>query len=351
MNSNPASKPIIGITIGDINGIGPEVIIKALMDNRIYKYLTPVVYGSAKTIGYYKRVLELGDYSYNQVTDTTDLNPKKTNIINCWEETVEIKVGKPTKEGGKYAFLALEKATEDLKNGNIDALVTGPINKNIMQDQGFAFPGHTEYLTEKFDATESLMLLTSDRLRVGVVSGHVPLRESASQITKERVTGKIQIFIDSLKNDFGIAKPKLAVLGLNPHAGEDGLLGSEEEEILKPVINDFKNQGHLVFGPYPADGFFGKAEFQKYDGVLAMYHDQGLIPFKTLAFERGINFTAGLPFIRTSPDHGTAYGIAGKNMASESSIREAILLAADVILNHRESQVGKSTENNSGEIL
>ena len=344
MSSENRSKPVIGITIGDINGIGPEVIIKALSDNRVYKYLTPVVYGSAKTIAYYKRVLDFQDFSYNQVSDASNLNPKKTNILNCWEETVEIKVGKATKEGGKYAFLALEKASEDLKNGHIHALVTAPINKNIMQDQGFNFPGHTEYLTEKFGSSESLMLLTSDRLRVGVVSGHVPLRDISSQITQERVSNKIRIFLDSLKKDFGISKPKLAVMGLNPHAGEDGLLGSEEEEILRPVIKEFKNHGNLVFGPFPADGFFGKAEFQKYDGVLAMYHDQGLIPFKTLAFERGINFTAGLPFIRTSPDHGTAYGIAGKNQANESSIREAILMAADVISNHMENQVVEEAE-------
>lgn len=338
MSSNPKQeeKPKIGITVGDINGIGPEVIIKALRDNRILNYMTPVIYGSAKTLSYYRKALQMEDFNYSQVKDSGQLLLKKVNVINCWNEMVEINAGSVTPEAGKASLDALEKATEDLKAGLIDAVVTGPINKHNIQNEKFQFAGHTEYFTKKFGAQDSLMFMTSDTLKIGVVTGHIPVKEISNTITKELISRKLKIMEQSLINDFGIAKPRIAVLGLNPHAGEEGLLGKEDQEVITPVIKEFKEKGTLVFGPFPADGLFGKGDFKKFDAILAMYHDQGLIPFKTLAFESGVNFTAGLPVIRTSPDHGTAYDIAGKDLASATSMREAIYLAKDIYLNRKE---------------
>ncbi|MTI20855.1 4-hydroxythreonine-4-phosphate dehydrogenase PdxA [Fulvivirga sp. RKSG066] len=336
MSSKPHNerKPAIAITIGDVNGIGPEVTIKALRDSRLLKYITPVIYGSTKTLAYYRKALKAEDFNYSQVKDGK-LNIKKVNVVNCWEEMVEINTGQVTKEAGNAAFMALKKAVEDLKSGLIDGVVTAPINKHNIQNEEFAFPGHTEFFTKHFESKESLMLLASDQLRVGVVTGHIPLKDVSTAIGKEKIASKLSIMEHSLKHDFGIAKPKIAVLGLNPHAGEEGLLGSEDDAIIRPVIEDFKKRGKLVYGPFPADGFFGKGDFKKFDGVLAMYHDQGLIPFKTLAFQSGVNYTAGLPIIRTSPDHGTAYNIAGKNEASEESMRHAILMAYDIFKNRQ----------------
>lgn len=323
-------KPVIGITIGDVNGIGPEVIIKALADARMLKLCTPVIYGTTKVLAYYKKLLQIDEFNYSQIKGHENIFYKKINVINCWEDVVEIKTGTVTPEAGKCAFLALERACDDLKNGHLDALVTGPINKHNIQNENFSFAGHTEYLTNYFGAKDSLMFLVSEDLRVGVVTGHIPLQEVSKQATTDLIIKKIKLMASSLKNDFGILKPKIAVLGLNPHAGEEGLLGTEETNIIKPALEKCKNEGILVFGPFPADGFFGTAQYKKVDGVLAMYHDQGLIPFKTLAFDSGINYTAGLPIVRTSPDHGTAYNIAGKNQASEKSMREAIFLACDI---------------------
>ena len=330
IDSAPNKNPKIGITIGDVNGIGPEVIIKVLRDNRIVKYMTPVIYGSTKVLSYYRKALHLEDFQYSQVKSEHDVNPKKTNVINCWQEMIEIEAGSDTKKAGTAALQALKKASNDLKEGFIDAIVTAPINKGNIQSDDFKFPGHTEFFTSLTDKKDSLMLMVSETLRIGVVTGHVPLNEVSKNITKEKLASKLNILLKTLTQDFGIGKPKVAVLGLNPHAGEEGLLGREENEMIHPTVKEFKNHGHLIFGPFPADGFFGRGEFKKFDGILAMYHDQGLIPFKTMAFQSGVNYTAGLPIIRTSPDHGTAYSIAGKGLADESSMRSAMMLAYDI---------------------
>jgi 4-hydroxythreonine-4-phosphate dehydrogenase len=332
------SKPIIGITLGDYNGIGPEVILKALQGNHFNKVCTPVIYGSMRILNRYKHLLDMKDWHLFGVQDVSNLNPKATNILTCWAEgQTEVEAGKVTAEAGLAAFLCLQKATDDLKDGKIDAIVTAPINKHNIQSESFKFPGHTEFFTESFGATDSLMFLVSEQLRVGVVTGHIPLGSVNTTITQDAIAKKLTLMLNSLKKDFGISKPRIAVLGLNPHAGEEGLLGNEEIDILKPVINQFKHKGNLIFGPFPADGFFGRLDYQKFDAVLAMYHDQGLVPFKLLAFENGVNFTAGLPIVRTSPDHGTAYDIAGKGIANESSLKQAIFTALDVLKNRKEA--------------
>ncbi|MBS1557655.1 MAG: 4-hydroxythreonine-4-phosphate dehydrogenase PdxA [Bacteroidetes bacterium] len=323
-------KPTIGITLGDPNGIGPEVVIKALADNRIFNLFTPVVYGSTRVISFYKKQLNAEEFNYSQTKPDTSFFPKSVNVVNCWEEPVEITPGTASRAAGKCALLSLKKAISDLKAGTIQALVTAPIDKNTIHNDEFPYHGHTEYLTQEFNAGESLMLLTGNELKVGLVTEHVPVKEIARHITRDRIELKIRLFEMSLKQDFGIQKPKIAVLGLNPHAGDGGLLGSEENEIIKPVITDLKTKGKLIFGPFPADGFFGSGQHTKFDGVLAMYHDQGLVAFKTLDFSNGVNYTAGLPIVRTSPDHGTAYAIAGKNQADENSMRQAIYLACDI---------------------
>ncbi len=331
-------KPIIGITVGDLNGIGAETIIKSLSDNRLLKIMTPVVYGSTKVLSYYRKVMGLEPFNHHPVNNNFEVHTKKINVKNCWQDTVEINPGEITNDGGKYAFIALEAATQDLKEGKIQALVTAPINKKNIQSDKFNFVGHTEYLNEKFneDQKDCLMLLISEQLKVGVVTSHIPLAAVKKNLSKQKIIDKLLILNHSLKKDFGTIKPKIAVLGLNPHAGEDGLIGNEEKEIIIPALEEVKKQGKLVFGPFPADGFFGKMEYQKYDAVLAMYHDQGLIPFKTIAFEEGVNFTSGLPVVRTSPDHGTAYGIAGKNKASGASMTQAIFQAVDILKSRKE---------------
>jgi 4-hydroxythreonine-4-phosphate dehydrogenase len=327
-------KPRIGITLGDMNGIGPEVILKALADNRITAMATPVIYGSAKVISFYKKLLNIEEFNYNQVKTRGQFAFKSINVVNVWEDALEVAPGKPSKESGRASFLALRQACEELRDGVIDALVTAPIDKNASHHDEFPFKGHTGYLTQFFGAADSLMFMVSDNLRVGVVTDHVTLAEVTALITKERLESKLKLMDQSLRKDFGINKPRIAVLGLNPHAGDGGLIGKEDDQIIKPVVQDQRNKGRLVFGPFPADGFFGTSQYTKYDGILAMYHDQGLVPFKTIAFENGVNFTAGLPVVRTSPDHGTAFSIAGKNQANESSLREAIYRACD-ILKHR----------------
>ena len=330
------SVPVVGISLGDINGVGPEIIIKSFNDTRLLKLVTPVVYGSGKVISYYRKLLQIEGFRYNQIKEASHAKSKSLNILNCWDETVTIKPGTPTEEAGKYALKSLEKATADLISGKLDGLVTCPINKKTIQQQDFDFPGHTEYLTQRTGAKRGLMLMVSENLRIGVVTGHIPVSKVAESITKERVTDKVEILEEALKNDFGIEKPKIAVLGLNPHAGDQGLLGTEDQELVGPLINDLKNKGKLVFGPFPADGFFGSQTYLKYDAVLAMYHDQGLIPFKSLSFGTGVNYTAGLPVIRTSPDHGTAYPIAGKGTADESSFRAALFANLDLIKHRSE---------------
>jgi 4-hydroxythreonine-4-phosphate dehydrogenase len=329
--SDKRIKPYIGITIGDLNGIGPEVIIKALSAQKILDFFSPVIYGSGKVISYYRKLLDLNDFNFAQIKDE-QLIPKRVNVVNCWQDNFEIKPGFGDEESGKFAFLALKRACEDLKSQKIHAMVTGPINKEKMPREEFNSVGHTEFISSFFEVKETLMFLVSEQTRVGLVTGHIPLKDVAMKITKSGIESKLRVMEKSLINDFGISKPRIAVLGLNPHAGENGLLGVEENNIISPVIKDFKEHGKLVFGPFPGDGFFGSGQYVQYDGVLAMYHDQGLIGFKTIAFGSGVNFTAGLGVIRTSPDHGTAYSIAGKNKADESSMRAAMMLAYDIAL-------------------
>jgi 4-hydroxythreonine-4-phosphate dehydrogenase len=332
-------KPIIGITIGDINGIGPEVIIKSLRDSRVMNHITPLVFGSTKVLSFYRKMLNIEDFHYSQLRSISELNPRKVNVVNCWPEMVEINVGQVTAEAGNCAYQALREAVNYLKDGKIDALVTAPINKKNIQRDDFHFVGHTDFITEELGAKDSLMLMVTDDLRVGVVTAHIPISEVSASLTKEAIESKLKILIKTLKNDFGITKPKLALLGLNPHAGEEGLLGKEEIEIIEPVVRDFKDKGHLVYGPFPADGFFASLDYQKYDGILAMYHDQGLIPFKMLGFEKGVNFTAGISKVRTSPDHGTAYSLAGKDLADPQSMREAIYLASNTVKVRKSGEV------------
>lgn len=330
------NKPVIGITHGDINSISYEIIIKALSDSRIFELLTPVVYGSSKVASYHRKMLNVSDFTFNLVKKADLANPKRANIININDQEVKIDLGKSTTLAGELALLSLEIATEDLKKGLIDVLVTAPINKQNIQSKEFHFPGHTEYLANKFDAEDYLMLMVSNNIRIGVVTGHIPLREVFNQLTEELLLHKINILRQSLIQDFGIRKPRIALLGVNPHASDNGLLGEEEARIIKPAIDKAFNSGMMVFGPYPADGFFGSSDFKKFDGILAMYHDQGMLPFKTLAFDSGVNFTAGLPIVRTSPAHGTAYDIAGKDVASAESFRAALYLATDIFYNRRQ---------------
>ncbi len=334
-------RPRIGITLGDMNGIGPEVVMKALNDNRMVNMITPVVYGSAKVLSFYKKQLNLDDFSYTTVRNRGQYTQKQINVVNVWEETLEAHPGKASRESGNAALQALQQATADLKEGLLDALVTAPIDKNTIHSDVFPFKGHTEYLAEAFNSPNHLMLLTSNALRVGLVTEHVAISQVASLITRERVEAKYRALESSLKKDFGIVKPKIAILGLNPHAGDGGLIGEEDEKILKPLINDLKNQSKIVSGPLPADGFFASGGHTRFDGILAMYHDQGLVPFKTLAFDSGVNFTAGLPVVRTSPDHGTAYSLAGKNQADESSVRQAVYTAIDIVKTRHESLADK----------
>jgi 4-hydroxythreonine-4-phosphate dehydrogenase len=334
-------RPIIGISIGDINGIGVEVTLKALADARVYKSFTPLIYGHGKVLSIYRKLMNLEDFNFNQIRTLDEIQHRKVNVINVLEESPEVIPGVETLEAGKLALEALKSAVNDLKEGKIQALVTAPLNKSNINSEDLHFVGHTEFITQAVGAKDSLMMMVDDALRVGLVTGHLPLSKVPQSITKERVQQKATLFLKSLQEDFGINKPKIAILGLNPHAGEEGLLGEEEEKVIKPAIRELKDQNNYVFGPYPADGFFGMMHQQKFDGVLAMYHDQGLIPFKSIAFSSGVNYTAGLPVIRTSPDHGTAYAIAGKNMADEGSMRAALHLASDII-QLRQSEEGES---------
>ena len=324
-------RPILGISIGDINGVGIEVTIKALSDARVFKAFTPLIYGHSKALIFYRKLLNLEDFNFIQIRNLDEIQHRKINSINVMEDCPEVIPGVETFEAGRMALEALKAAVSDLKDGKIQGLVTAPLNKNNLNSEEFHFIGHTEYITQAVGAKDSLMMMVDESLRVGMVTGHLPLSKVSQAITKQRIQLKTNIFLKSLETDFGINKPKIAILGLNPHAGEDGLLGDEEEKIIKPAIRELRDQNKYVFGPYPADGFFGMMNQQKFDGVLAMYHDQGLIPFKSMAFSSGVNYTAGLPVIRTSPDHGTAYDIAGKNVADEGSMRAALLVASDVI--------------------
>jgi len=334
----------VGITHGDINGIGYEVILKTFSDLRMVEICTPIIYGSSKVAAYHRKALDLQPVMFNQISDAKDADPNKVNIINTTLDEIKVELGKSTKIAGDAALAALERATKDLSEGLIDVLVTAPINKDNIQQDNFHFPGHTEYLEQKFggEGAKSLMILAKDNLRVALVTGHMPLSEVPKAVTKEKVEEAISIFDETLQRDFNIEKPRIAVLSLNPHAGENGLLGTEEETTITPAIQEMSKKGILCFGPFAADGFFGSGHFDNYDGILAMYHDQGLAPFKTIAMEDGVNFTAGLPIVRTSPAHGTAYGIAGKNEASEESFRQAVYMAIDNFRNRKEYDAART---------
>ena len=322
----------VGITHGDINGIGYEVILKALEDSHMTEICTPIIYGSAKIAAFYRKQLELPQFQLAQIASAVDARDGVCNIINVVGEDTNVEPGRSTAIAGKAAFAALEKAVADLRMGTIDALVTAPINKDNIQSETFSFPGHTEYLEALLgDGDKALMILCNDDVRVALVTTHLPISKVSEAITTENIIEKIELFNNSLKNDFGIDHPRIAVLSLNPHAGENGLLGSEEQEIIIPAIEECRKNKIMSFGPYAADGLFGSGQYNKFDGILAMYHDQGLAPFKTIAMENGINFTAGLKYVRTSPDHGTGYDIAGKGVASATSMREAIYNAIDIV--------------------
>jgi 4-hydroxythreonine-4-phosphate dehydrogenase len=333
--SIPQQRPVIGISIGDLNGIGTELAIKTFSDNRLLEICTPILFGSNKLINFYRKSIPDATFNYQHIKDLSRPFHKQVNLYNCWEEEVSINPGQLTDTGGLYAVKSLISATEALKDKKIDALVTAPIHKKNIQSADFNYTGHTPYLKQAFAVKDVLMLMSSENFRVGLVTEHVPVSEIAKNITRETIISKLNIMKDSLIRDFGIDKPRIAVLGLNPHAGDDGLIGREEEDIIKPAIKDAKHN-MLVYGPYSADAFFARNQQQKFDGVLAMYHDQGLIPFKSLAFGEGINYTAGLPVIRTSPDHGTAFDIAGKNKADTGSFLAAVYGCLDIYQKRKE---------------
>lgn len=321
----------VAITQGDSNGIGYEVIIKALSDARILDMFTPVVYGSPKLFGFYcKTIPEIEDVEAVTISSAREAKPKRINIVNCLPDSVFAEPGQATPESARAAITALECAVKEIKEGLVDVLVTGPINKKAMSGEGFGFPGHTEFLQKEFDTKDAAMFMTSSRLRMGVVTGHIPLKDVPEMITEERIITKLRLLNESLKKDFGVGNPHIGVLSLNPHSGDGGLLGTEEQNIIIPAIKKANDEGILAFGPFSPDGYFGLGHYEKFDATLAMYHDQGLEPFKALAFDDGINFTAGLPIVRTSPDHGTAHELAGADRADSRSMRAAIFAAIDI---------------------
>ena len=325
----------VAITQGDTNGVGYEVILKAFQDSAILELCTPIIYGSPKIAAYHKKILNI-ETPFNIINKAEDARDGRVNLIACHEDETKVELGQPTTEAGQAAFCALDRAMTDYRKGLYDVLVTAPINKATIQNPGFQFHGHTEYIeTSLGEGKKALMILMNDVLRVALVTTHLPIKDIAKAITKEAIIEKATIFHQSLRRDFRISCPRIAVLSLNPHAGDNGLLGAEEKEIIQPAIEQLAENGIQAFGPYPADGFFGSGNFNYFDGVLAMYHDQGLAPFKTIALDNGVNYTAGLPIVRTSPDHGTAYDIAGQGKADENSLRQAIYTAIDVFRNRK----------------
>ncbi len=326
---------LAGISQGDINGIGYEVIIKALSDPMMNEICTPVVYGSPKVAAYHRKALNINNFSFNNVRSAEEAHPRKSNMINCLDDNTRVELGKSTTHGGEAALISLERAITDLKSGKIDVLITAPIDKHNVQSDKFQFKGHTDYLMSKAGTEDVLMFMIGESMRIGFVTGHIPLSKVPEMISTAIVLRKLRLMNKSLLVDFAVRKPTIAVLGLNPHAGDNSLLGTEEAEFIHPAIQQAQKEGILAFGPFPADGFFGAGMFKKFDGILSMYHDQGLSPFKALSFDTGVNFTAGLPFIRTSPVHGTAFAIAGKGEASESSFRQSIYLACDIFRNRQ----------------
>tara|TARA_B100000795_G_C22782430_1_gene433007 strand:- start:275 stop:1324 length:1050 start_codon:yes stop_codon:yes gene_type:complete len=331
---NKKDKIVVGISLGDVNGVGIEVVLKTFEDKRILEFCTPVLFGTSKILSFHKKVLNIETsiyevYSIDQIVDG------KINVLNISKEEVKIDIGTATKSGGQFAFKSLNEATKSLKKGGIDVLVTAPINKETIQSDEFNFSGHTEFLESNLEG-ESLMILMNDFLRIGLITGHIPISKIAETITPELIERKVNILNQSLKKDFNINKPKIAVLGLNPHSGDNGVIGQEENELIKPTIKSMNESGTLVYGPYAADGFFGSETYKEFDGVLAMYHDQGLAPFKALTFGNGVNFTAGLNYVRTSPDHGTAFDIAGKGKANSDSFKEAVFTGIKIFKNRNE---------------
>lgn len=345
---NNNRKLVVGITQGDGNGIGYEVIIKALADARILESFTPVIYGSSKLFGFYRKTIHnLEQIDTNVISSAADAHPRRVNIVNCLPENVYVEPGQPNPDAAKAAITCLESAVEDLKKGDIDVLVTAPFNKKVISSQGFGFTGHTEYLQNAFGVTDVTMFMVSERLKVGVVTGHIPLREVPDSISEEKILSKLRLMDASLRRDFGVDSPKIAVLSLNPHSGDGGLLGDEEERIIAPAVAKAVSEGIDAFGPYSPDGYFGAGLYTRFDATLAMYHDQGLEPFKAIAFEDGVNFTAGLPIVRTSPDHGTAFEMAGRDEADPRSMMSAIFTAIDIYRNREaydELQAGKMKE-------
>jgi 4-hydroxythreonine-4-phosphate dehydrogenase len=326
----------VGISHGDINGISYEIILKTLQDQRLLENYTLILYGSSKIASYYRKMLNLPEFNFNLIKRPDQAHPRRPNILNIIEEEVKIDVGKLTPVAGELAFRSLEMAVADLLRNQLDVLVTAPINKKNIQSEQFRFPGHTEYLAEKCSITDYLMLMVNRQFRIGVVTGHIPVSKVAEQLTEELLISKIRLLDQSLVRDFGVLKPRIAVLAFNPHAGDNGLIGDEDSRILRPAIDKAFGEGTLVFGPYPADGFFGSSNFRAFDGILAMYHDQGMVPFKQLSFDEGVNYTAGLPVVRTSPAHGTAFDIAGKNEANPEAFRNALFQACDIFTNREQ---------------
>ncbi|WP_158841114.1 4-hydroxythreonine-4-phosphate dehydrogenase PdxA [Polaribacter sp. L3A8] len=331
---NKSDKIIVGISVGDLNGIGLEVILKTFQDKRMLDFCTPVLFGSTKVVSYHKKAL-MSETPVHGITSLNQVNHNKINVLNIWKEDVSVELGKATKESGEYAAKSLEAAVACLKDKTIDVLLTAPINKETIQSETFNFPGHTEYLEDKLDG-KSLMILMTDALRIGLITGHIPISKVAESITPALIKEKVATMYTSLVQDFGINKPKIAVLSLNPHCGDKGVIGVEDDEIIKPTVDEIKATGKLVFGPYAADGFFGSETYKQFDGVLATYHDQGLAPFKALSFGNGVNFTAGLSEVRTSPDHGTGFDIAGKNIANPSSFKEALFTGIQIYKTRKE---------------
>jgi 4-hydroxythreonine-4-phosphate dehydrogenase len=323
----------IGITQGDINGIGCEVILKTLSDTRILNSFTPVLYSSPKVIGYYRKALNLTNLNTVSVRSAVEAQIGKINVVNCLDDDIRVDIGKATEQGGAAALASLQIAVRELKDQAIDALVTAPVNKSNIQSEQFRFPGHTEYLQSEFSDGQALMLMLSDTVRIGILTGHIPLAEVSKRITINAITDALRLLQRTMPEDFGISRPRIAVLSLNPHASDSGLIGKEEQEIIIPAIKQAKQEGMLAFGPYPSDGLFGSDNYRNFDVILSMYHDQGMTAFKILCFENGVNFTAGLPVVRTSPAHGTAYDLAGKNTASPESFRQALYMACDIAQN------------------
>jgi 4-hydroxythreonine-4-phosphate dehydrogenase len=324
-------KPVIGFTSGDLNGIGLELVIKTLNDSRLLDICTPVVFASNKSLNFYRKSMPDINFSYNSIKEVNKINPRQVNLFNCWEEEVVITPGQLNETGGKYALLSLKQAVLALKEGGIHGLVTAPIHKKNIQSAEFSYSGHTPYLKAVFGVNDVVMLMVADNMRIGLVTEHLPLKDVAAAITREAIVSKLRIIHSSLQKDFGVDKPKIAVLGLNPHSGDEGLVGNEEQTIIAPAVKEAKQNNMMVFGPYSADAFFARGQYERFDAVLAMYHDQGLIPFKSLAAGEGVNYTAGIPAVRTSPDHGTAFDIAGKGKADATSFLTATFEAVDII--------------------